>query len=289
MNAALNVVVGGVPAIARPVPRLLPLALLLACGGTSVRSEGDAAAATVHDIPKATLEKLAQKRIYFGHQSVGYNIVEGLEALTREQPLGFKIVEARSPEALGSAAFAHAKNGQNHEPVTKIRDFADTLERGGLGARTDIAFFKFCYVDFPPGTDVEKVFAEYKSTLARLRNTFPSVKFVHVTSPLTVVQSGPKAFVKRMLGRRLGGVEANIARNRFNELMRKEYAGREPLFDLAAVESTRPDGRAVSFEDGGTSYPALAHEYASDGKHLNAMGARWAAAHLLKTLATVAD
>jgi lysophospholipase L1-like esterase len=43
------------------------------------------------------------------------------------------------------------------------------------------------------------------------------------------------------------------------------------------------------FEDGGRRYPALAREYASDGKHLNALGVRWAAAHLLETLATVVE
>jgi hypothetical protein len=115
------------------------------------------------------------------------------------------------------------------------------------------------------------------------------VRFVHVTSPLTVVQSGPKALVKRMLGKPLGGSEANLARERFNALMREEYAGREPLFDLAAVESRRPDGRVVTFQAGGGRHPALAGEYASDGKHLNDLGARWAALHLLQTLAELPD
>ncbi len=275
--------------LTRAVTRLLPLVVALACQGKTVNSERDAAVIP-RDIPRASLEKLAQKRIYFGHQSVGYDIVEGLAALGRERPdLRLEIVEARSPDALRGPAFAHSPNGRNREPFSKISDFADTLERGGLGARTDIALFKFCYVDFRPGTDVEKVFGEYRSTMARLRRTFPRVKFVHVTSPLTVVQSGPKAFVKRLLGRMPYGAEANIVRERFNALMRAEYAGREPLFDLAAVESTRAGGRAAIFEDGGTSYRALAGEYASDGEHLNALGARRAAAHLLETLAAAAE
>jgi hypothetical protein len=266
----------------------LPVLAALGCRGTNVNIERDVTAAA-RAVPRATLQKLGQKRIYFGHQSVGYDIVEGLRAVASEQSdAGLRIVEARSPEALGAPAFAHARNGRNHEPLTKIRDFAETIE-GGLGATTDIALFKFCYVDFPPGTDVEKVFAEYRSTLARLRDAFPAVRFVHVTSPLTVVQSGPKAYLKKLLGRPLGGAEANVVRERFNALLRKEYAGREPLFDLAAVEASRPDGETVSFEDGGARYPALADEYASDGKHLNPAGARWAAVHLLKTLAPLAD
>lgn len=269
--------------------RSLPLLVMLACGGTGT-SDRAPVADPVRDLPQAALTKLARTRIYFGHQSVGYDIVEGLAALGRERPgLALRIVESRAPDALATPALAHAKNGRNEEPLTKIRDFAETLEGRGLGATTDVALFKFCYVDFPPGTDVESVFAEYRSTLARLRQRFPGVKFVHVTSPLTVVESGPKALVKRLLGRRLVEAESNVVRDRFNALMRAEYAGREPLFDLAAIESTGPDGRPVRFEHGGRSTPALAREWASDGRHLNSAGARWAAAHLLETLATVVE
>jgi hypothetical protein len=125
--------------------------------------------------------------------------------------------------------------------------------------------------------------------MARLRQAFPGVRFVHVTSPLTVVQSGPKAWIKRLMGRPLGGVAANVSRERFNALVRKEYAGREPLFDLAQVESRLPDGRTVTFQEGGTTYPALADGYASDGKHLNDLGARWVGLHFLEALAAVAD
>ncbi len=270
---------------------LVGLAFLsLACRGASAVEERDAVSGVLNGIPKEKLEKLSRSRIWFGHQSVGYDIVRGLGDLAREQPgLGITIVEGKGPDALAAPAFAHAPNGRNVEPLTKIQDFADTLERGGLGTATDIAFFKFCYVDFTPETDVEQVFAEYKQTLARLRSTFPNVKFVHVTSPLTIVQSGPKAWVKKVLGKKLGGAEANAARERFNARLREEYQGKEPLFDLATVESTLPGGKTVRFELDDRTFPALADGYASDGKHLNATGARWAAANLLATLATVVD
>lgn len=267
---------------------LLPMLAGLACQGKHVNHEADVAAA-VRDLPQAELTKVARKRIYFGHQSVGYNLVEGLQAIAKERPdAGLRIVESRAPEALKGPALAHATNGKNEQPLTKIRDFSETIA-GGLGATTDIALFKFCYIDFPPGADVEAVFAEYRSTLARLRQAYPGVRFVHVTSPLTVVQSGPKALVKRLLGKKLGGAEANLARERFNELMRREYRDKEPIFDLAAVESRLPDGSQVTFEDGGRSHPALASDYASDGKHLNSLGARWAAVHLVRTLASLPD
>jgi hypothetical protein len=272
-----------------PLLRILPVIVALACQAKPVDGAGRLGS-DVRSIPQAARERLAQKRIYFGHQSVGTNIAKGVEALGGEYPdLRLRLAETRSPGALVDPVFAHAMNGRNGDPLGKIADFVESLERGGLGSRADIAFFKFCYVDFGPGTDVEGIFAEYRSTMARLRRAFPNVTFVHVTTPLTVVQSGPRALLKKILGQRLGGAEANIVRHRFNTLMRQEYAGREPLFDLAAVESTAPGGRAVTFRDGGASYPALASEYSSDGKHLNAKGARWAAAHLLGTLAEIAD
>lgn len=264
--------------------RIAPVLLVLACQGDRVNHAGAAGAAPA-TVPPGSLAGLAQKRIYFGHQSVGYNIVDGIAAVAKEhgEP-GLQLVEARSPDALARPAFAHSTNGRNHEPLSKIQAFAEAIE-GGLGATTDVAMFKFCYVDFTPETDHEQLFAEYRSTMARLRESYPDVRFVHVTVPLTVVQTGPKAFVKKLLGKPIWGAQANVVREKFNELMRKEYAGKAPLFDLAAVEATLADGRTVTFEDAGARHRALAPEYASDGKHLNAEGARWAAVHLLRTLA----
>jgi hypothetical protein len=240
-------------------------------------------------IPSAQLEALAGKRIYFGHQSVGYNLVDGLSALAKERPeLRLRFVESRAASELRPGTFAHAENGQNVKPLSKIRDFTETLEQG-VGANADIAFFKFCYVDFPPGGDVEKVFAEYQAAVARLHERYPNVRFVHVTSPLTTVPSGLKVTIKRLLGRGdQRDARANVLRERFNELMRKEYASREPFFDLAAVEARRPDGSLTTFELDGARHPALSPEYASDEGHLNAQGARWAAAHLLAALASAA-
>jgi hypothetical protein len=102
------------------------------------------------------------------------------------------------------------------------------------------------------------------------------------------VPSGWKERVKRLLGRRNEDAAANVARERFNALMRAEYQGRAPLFDLAAVEALRPDGARTTVELAGSRHPALSPEYASDEGHLNAQGARWAAAHLVALLASAA-
>jgi hypothetical protein len=269
--------------------RLATVVLLLAAAGceeTLVKS--DVPAAPLPAVSAAALERLAHKRIYFGHQSVGYNLVDGLKAVAAERSLPLRVVETRKASDLQPGTFAHSANGKNEEPLTKIRDFAQTLD-GDLGANVDIAFFKFCYIDFTPGADVQKLFTEYRAALAHLRVAHPAVRFVHVTAPLTVVAAGPKAWLKGLLGKKPWGADANVVRERFNNLLRKEYGGKEPLFDLAAVEASRPNGTVQTFRLDGASYPALTPAYASDGKHLNDAGARWAAAHLLATLASVAE
>lgn len=256
------------------------LLALAAIGCKSVDQDGGASTL----ISQNTLQAVGRHAIYFGHQSVGYNILDGVDGLLKELPgAGITIVETKSPDQIRKGIFAHSTNGKNLEPLEKTADFSRTMD-SGVAAVADVAFFKLCYVDVTPATDVDQVFSNYQSTMKRLKETYPKTRFVHVTVPLTVVQGGAKAAIKKLLGRGLGGADANVARHRFNEKMRHEYEGREPFFDLAEVEATRSDGTVVDFEQGGQRYPALAPEYASDGSHLNAAGSRWVAQHLLKTL-----
>jgi len=240
-------------------------------------------------LSKSDVERLAKKRVYFGHQSVGYNIVDGLTALKQERSeLGFTIKETRHPAQITSGVFAHGRVGQNEAPSSKIRDFTTSLE-GGMAENVDVAFFKFCYIDFNPSTDAAQVFSEYKTAMSQLHQKYPRLTMVHVTIPLAVVEGGPKGFIKRLIGKKPGQLAANLVRNRYNELLRHEYAGKEPLFDLAAIEATRLDGGSATFDDSGIAYPMLAAEYSSDGKHLNGLGGRWVAAHLIKYLAGLPD
>ena len=50
----------------------------------------------------------------------------------------------------------------------------------------------------------------------------------------------------------------------FNELLIKEYDGKEPVFDLAEIESTRPDGRRETFTKDGKTYYSLIPDYTYD-------------------------
>ena len=66
----------------------------------------------------------------------------------------------------------------------------------------------------------------------------------------------------------------NNNRNKLNELIRKEYAGKNHLFDLAALESTFIDGRRAVYQSEGQSFEMLVPKYTDDGGHLNEKGQR---------------
>jgi|EndMetStandDraft_4_1072995.scaffolds.fasta_scaffold174526_2 hypothetical protein len=261
---------------------------LTGCGDRSVHAPSEPTR-TLRDIPADETRRLQAARIFFGHQSVGADIMAGVEDLVKSTPqLQLRVVQLQGPSLPAGPFFAHEKIGENGKPSLKTDVFA-TLMEDGFNKNLDIALHKYCFVDIEASTDVGRLFAHYKETLARLRAESPNVRFVHVTTPLTVVQSGWRATVKRMLGREPDHYGDNITRQRYNELMRHEYAGREPLFDLARIESTRPDGSRETISWGDQSAFALVPDYASDGAHLNPVGRRYVAEQLLVFLADVAS
>jgi hypothetical protein len=205
----------------------------------------------------------AEPRIYFGHQSVGANILQGVKELG--VPLSIK------GEFL-------AENG---DPLRKLQNFKAAV---GEGSRFDIALVKFCYVDVNAETDARALFERYRATLAELRAKNPRTVFVHATLPLTTVQSGPKALAKRLLGRAPYGTIENVGREQYNQLLRRTYA-REPIFDLARLESIAPDGTAVTVAWNGATVPAISSAYTDDGGHLNAKGRALAAQEFVTVLA----
>lgn len=232
------------------------------------------------------LKSIAEKTIFFGHQSVGWNIIQGIEEMNKEQPgAPLKIRQAESIDGTLGPAIIHTDIGKNYDPMSKLRAF-EQFVRTGVGNKADIAFFKFCYVDFDKNTDVDHLFAAYKQTMTDLSATYPQTTFVYVTAPLTAPDQGVKALLKNLLGRNDAAL-ANLKRNQFNELVRREYAGKAALFDLAMIEATYSDGRVCSISVDTQTVPCLVDAYTDDGGHLNASGRQVVAARLLKFLANL--
>jgi lysophospholipase L1-like esterase len=75
-----------------------------------------------------------------------------------------------------------------------------------------------------------------------------------------------------------------MRRNEFNRLLEQTFAD-EPIFDLAASQSTYPDGRREFFQQDGQSHYSLIAGYTDDGGHLNAVGRRHVAADFVHAVA----
>jgi len=132
--------------------------------------------------------------------------------------------------------------------------------------------------------DPKSVFEYYKSTMDSIKKNNPSITLVHITVPLTTIQTGWKVFIKNILGKEIGGYKENLKRFEFNEML-KEYYKADPIIDLSMVESTYPDGSRESFEKGGNTYYSLVPDYTYDGGHLNELGRKLVAKELLNILA----
>jgi hypothetical protein len=262
------------------IPTFLIFIFILSCGGGPMNPE-TLTSGKVSQIQSESLENLSRKTIFFGHQSVGNNIIQGLFSLKNDYPKIRLEVSDYSGD-INDGTLLHAPIGRNMDPESKIHGFVEYM-RNGIGNKVSIAFFKFCYVDVTAATDVDKLFRSYQEAMDKLAVQYPQTHILHTTIPLTVVQTGPRAWVKKVIGKPVGGYEDNIKRNRFNELMRKTYEAKT-LFDLAAVETVYPDGRLNQFSKGGRKYDALVPEYASDGRHLNNTGSRLAAADMLLSI-----
>jgi lysophospholipase L1-like esterase len=250
---------------------------------------------SIKNIPQSTFDKLSQKKIYFAHHSVGENILQGVSELLKENKnIKLNIISSNDVgQSINAPALVHGGVGRNFKPYSKLESFEQKMEQG-YGHTADIVFFKFCFVDFNPETDINALFNTYKETLDKLQAKYPRTTFVVITVPLTCYAPGIAGIEKRIkdLSKKIIG-KSNIydhsSANRFNELLIEQYQGKLPIFDLAKFESTRPDGSRVGYQKDGTQYFELAKEYTIDGGHLNENGRRRIAEQFLLFLSGLAD
>jgi len=231
-------------------------------------------------VPGTEWKKLAAKKIYFGHQSVGYNIIDGIRNIMKSNPaIGLNIRETADVSAFNNGVLAHSPNGENVKPKSKVDAFVKTMD-SGLAKQVDIAFFKFCYVDFNKDTDITDLFRYYALAMDTLKKKHPKVIFLHMTVPLTTegellgIRTRVKEQVKMIMGRETElqqSIDANIKRNEFNNLLRKKY-GSSDIIDLEQFESTNTDGTLYTSVKGGVKHNLMVPAYTYDGGHLNDLG-----------------
>lgn len=229
-------------------------------------------------VTEEQLAGAAGLRVFFGHMSVGANVLSGLETLYAakglDQPTLIEIDKSGPIPELPAGVIVHTAIGENGDPFGKLRNF-DAVLRSGLADEVDVAILKFCYVDFSQDTDVDALHDQYRKTLDTLERDYPKVKFLHATAPLMVRPSGVKERLLALMGR-----DDNLVRERYSARLRADYPA-DRLFDIAAVEAGVPEGTSP----GGPGAPALSRGYTTDGGHLNEPASALAAAALVKLLA----
>jgi len=266
--------------------KIIPFILLifLACSQGGDEKSMNQVAENIKLNP-ADIKKLASKKIYFGHMSVGYNIIDGLKAILPANS-GLNIIENSDPKDFSKPVFAHSQIGENCKPEMKIANFVKKMD-AGLGNKADIAFFKFCYVDVVATTDVVKLFDEYKIAMDGLVKKYPKTSFIHITVPVTTEDQSFKRklkdYIKAIIGRQVSDhIADNIKRMEFNKLIRKEY--KTSVFDLAEIESTDDAPNVTLSRNGNLSHNVLQKKYTFDDGHLNIDGGKKVASQLIITL-----
>jgi hypothetical protein len=264
---------------------LFILTFIFSCNGGKMEGK-DIHYNSLNDIDTTLWKKLSQKKIYFGHKSVGNNIMAGIKDLLNENTkIKLNVVETDNSSDFNVGIFAHSKAGENSNPDSKINAFSKIMENG-IGSQADIAFFKFCFVDIKSKTDIERLFNYYKDTMQKLRGKYPDTTFVHVTVPLTQLITNYKTWIKILIRKKeIWEYDNIVVQNRYNDLIRKEYKGKEPIFDLAEIESTYFNGKRSSFTRNGKIYYSLVPNFTNDGGHLNEKGRKLVAEQLLILLA----
>ncbi len=235
---------------------------------------------------RQALRAIGTVRTYFLHHSVGDNVLRGLTRLAND--LGETLppfVQIEDDPIPAGSMLASEAGGSNMDPHSKITAFANSL-RTNCDLQPDIAFMKLCYADFGPETDDVRVFENYFDVMNQLKRECRDTVVAHVTVPLYVKSDSLKDRIKRLIGREVWADASNARRNDFNERMRREFSD-SPVFDIARIQSTKPNGAREVYTMTGKQYFSMFPGYSFDGGHLNQHGERRTARMFVRFLASV--
>ncbi len=265
------------------------IVVVLCCAvGTSCSGDGEKKNETEKGM-RLSGEMLKEVRLLFAHRSVGAIILNVIEKYGDCISVSKELPPRKSGDGLFIRSFPVGKNG---DPISKFRAFEKQLldEEGG---RYSAAMMKLCYADIGRKTDVNSVFREYAKTCETLSKSFPKLRIVHCTVPLTEERTGIvqrlKVIVKKVLGKPYSevydDVYDNIQRNRYNRLIRDKFQGTN-IFDIAFIEAKRPAGGVFVSSKGGEKHESMYPGKSHDGGHPAEKAAVELAVELLRVLAS---
>jgi hypothetical protein len=267
---------------------VLGLAVALT-GAWLLRSPGMNDQVAVAEPSESELRVVGKTTVLFGHNSVGMNILDGVAKVYADAAVpapaiadvsGVDVADGAGAGEPGNASLRHAYIGVNEDPLSKLAAFTELMD-GAAGEDVDVALMKLCYVDITAATDVQAVFDAYASTMAEVEAAHPDVRLLYTTVPLTADRNW-KSKVKAAVGRddEMGPAD-NVARERYNAMIREKYAATGRLVDIAAAEA---EGTGERRQDG-RPYYVLNENLTYDRGHLNEAGSTAVAAELLKIVA----
>ena len=265
---------------------LFVIVFLLGCNNSQdqMAEEMKKRTPSISDETRNSILTIKEHRILFAHHSVGNNILDGLKEIADESGIDLTVSNINDSASSEKSTFIDMIPGKNQYPKSKVDDFSKMIKNLNDDIVPDIAFMKFCFVDFNPDTNIDELFEYYKKNIEELKRTRPEIKFVHLTVPLVAKPETLKSRIKRLLGLSVWEEETNIIRAKFNNRLLNEYPN-DPVFDIARIESTRMDGSRDQFIHEGKTYYNLVPEYTDDGSHLNKLGRRVAAEEMAIFLA----
>ncbi len=233
-----------------------------------------------------------RSRVLFGVQSVGQDITKGVRpAFSKARVAEPKVTTWNKARNSRGPVVATALIGRNGRAASKLRAFAALVNDAPRNS-VDVAAMAFNYQDITADTDVYDLFRSYEDTMESVEGANPDITFLYSTAPVTSANSWRAVDRATVAG--LGNVnqpawQDNIARERFNALIRERYAQTGRLFDIAALQATIDDHKVSAKQHEDQWYYVMNPKLASDGKHLNREGStRLARALMLLVLAATA-
>ena len=129
----------------------------------------------------------------------------------------------------------------------------------------------FDYRDVRADTDIFDLFDIYSETMTSLETANPDVVFLYATAPVTTSNSWRE--VERSSVQGLTDVsqpvwQDNIARERFNALVRHDFAPTGRLFDVASVQATLQGDMVAAKEHESQWHFVMSPGLSKDGSRL---------------------
>lgn len=241
---------------------------------------------SLKNVSAAQWDMISQKRIYWGHRSIGSNIINGIRDLVQKYPqIKVKISRPEDGIRADEGCVIHYRVGQQASPETIALDF---MALSDTAVQRDIDFVLAGFTPFYGEKDMDGILSDYKAAVGFLKKKYPDTIFIHETFPLLHSETTWKTRIKKILGRSGTWEYArNIRINEFNKRLREAYLDKEPFFDIAKIQSTLPDGSRSVFTLAGERYYHMVRDYTYDNYHLNEKGREIVARHLLSLLVSL--